>query len=757
MPENSDKAPEKASAEQGLDIRLVGEIITQLNIIRKNTALYPRGHPQMEASLARALGFLEKHFAYSKELSLALTRDSVMVGDVELSARNPIFREYASVLHDRSVYSLILEKGLDLDNLYLFNRILSGDPSCTQKGEALDAALAKNSARFIKIELLDERKFAFEPIDEIDLDKQLEEQGSSGASWQSHIKKLLEKGAGEALTEDEDGIELTNVDPQLLADFLNKLEKGSGHDLSYDKAVAAHFKASSQDNGNLAALGDNQVRADFVELVESLDADFRSQLLSGDFLFSSRAKGIGPAVLQTAPAKILVDVLEDINKWKIKVEPKILKIIDTLAFLDSERAMPDFDENNWDEEKALEFSQMATSFLATAGFRKPGLRPERKRLAGRLEALANAEADCLEGARTADSVAVEMDQSAIAWHYSTTLLDLLERTKDEAEMELLARTLADCSTNAAKNGFWNILSYLWEQLGLLEKAAVEKRPPLAGFCSKARMQFWNPDNIERIAGAILDQGLKKSENLAAILREICLDRAYKVVDALALQEDPAPAKILTDIVVQMYANARASVMAHLAGQNPEAAIRMLKVVRWARDRSLSEEVKALAESKHQGVKLAAVHTLMTLGHKDSGKIITDFIDSDDHKLSFSAIAIARYINDRQVTGRLVEIVKDSRHLNRDFDLKRKQEALKSLSWIGAKEVLPELLALVKSRKFFSAKDFAQLKVDIYKSLEGYNIADIGGFIELGKKSDDITIVNICTGLEQKALAQKVKP
>jgi hypothetical protein len=148
---------------------------------------------------------------------------------------------------------------------------------------------------------------------------------------------------------------------------------------------------------------------------------------------------------------------------------------------------------------------------------------------------------------------------------------------------------------------------------------------------------------------------------------------------------------------------------------------------------------------------------MTLGHKDSGKIITGFINSDDSKLSLAAIALARYINDRQVTGRLLEIVKDNRHLHRDFDLKRKQQALKSLSWIGAKEALPELLALVKSKKFFSAKDFAQLKVVIYKSREGYNIADIGEFIDLGLKSSDITIVNICTGLEQKALAPKGKP
>jgi len=743
-------------SEQGIDIRLVGEIITQLNIVRKNTALYPRGHPQMEASLTRALGFLERHFSYSDRLSLALTRDSVMIGDVELSSRNPIFREYASVLHDRSVYSLVLEKGLDLDNLYSYNRILSGDSTLVTKGEPLDKALARNSVSFIKIELLDERKFTFEPIDEIDLDRQLEEQGSSGASWQSHIKRLLEKGADEALTEDEDGIELTNVDPELLADFLNKLEKRAGHDLSYDKAVAKHLLTSGQDNGNLAGLGDNQVRADFVDLVESLDADFRARLLSGDFLFSSRAKGMTPAILETPPARVLLDVLDDINKWKLKIEPKILKIIDTMAFLDSAHVMPDFDGNGWDEDKTHEFSQMATSFLATGGFRGQGRIEDRKLLAARLEAVAVAEAQGCQNARTENSVAVELGRSAIAWHQGTTLLDLLERTRDEGEMEVLARTLADCVTNAAKDGLWDLLTYLWEQLGLLEKAALEKRPPpLAGFCSKARMQFWNPENIERIAGAILAQGLKKSENLAAILKEICLDRAYKVVDALAAQEEAGLAKILTEIVVQMYANARASVMQHLEGPDPEAAIRMLKVVRWARDRSLLDSVEALAASKHQGVTLAAVHTLMTLGHKDSGRIITGLINSDDEGLSMAAIALARYINNRQVTDRLVEIVKDSRHLHRNFDLKRKQEALKSLSWIGAKEVLPELLALVKSRKLFSAKDFARLKVDIYKSLEGYDIDDLSELIALGLKSDDITIVNICTGLMQKAATKRV--
>jgi len=224
-------------AQSSFDLRLVSDILMQLNVVRKNTVLYPRGHPQLEASLSRITRFLEKHFAYHSSLTLAVTRDSLILGEWELPRTNPIFQELASHLHEHSIYQISFSPGITSEEIHLLCRVLSGDPLCIERGEKVTDALVRMGITHVSLSVLDVSQFEFSDETEVDLDEQLLCEGSSGASWQNYIRALLEKGAEEALTEEEDGIELTNVDPVLLAQFLNQMEKRTSKKLSYDREI----------------------------------------------------------------------------------------------------------------------------------------------------------------------------------------------------------------------------------------------------------------------------------------------------------------------------------------------------------------------------------------------------------------------------------------------------------------------------------------------------------------------------------------
>ena len=111
--------------EEVIDLKLVSDIIVQFNIVRKNTKIYPSGHPRLNASLERVLDLLDQHFAYAEKLPLGITRESLLVGERELPRGNPIFAEFAKQLHERSIFSLILTRGVDSNELLVFNLALS--------------------------------------------------------------------------------------------------------------------------------------------------------------------------------------------------------------------------------------------------------------------------------------------------------------------------------------------------------------------------------------------------------------------------------------------------------------------------------------------------------------------------------------------------------------------------------------------------------------------------------------------------------
>lgn len=741
-------------AQDSFDLKLVSDILMQLNVVRKNTVLYPRGHPQLEASLSRITRFMEKHFAYHPALTLAVTRDSLILGEWELPRTNPIFQELAAHLHEHSIYQISFSPGVNSEEIHLLCRVLSGDPLCIERGEKIVDALNRMGVRYISLSILDVSQFEFSEETEVDLDEQLLCEGSSGASWQNYIRALLEKGAEEGLTEEDDGIELTNVDPVLLAQFLNQMEKRASKKVSYDRAAADYIRNLGVSDAVLDQVKDTHVKESFLGLVANLNAELRGELLSKDFEFSSRGRNVTPAIFDTPPAKILLEALEDINRWGMRIDTRMLSLLDRLASADVHADLQEDLAGEMNEDEEHLFSQISLAFLTTTGFRPRAYPDDRKKLAVRLfNEVTGLIKDKRVESRTEKGLEAEFSTDAISGHLTKTLLDLLEESEDADFAEVCCESLSVILARTLLDGRFDQLIYIWNELALMEQGA--KTAEKAEMCRKARAELKTPENLSAIALAIRDKRTGKSEELADILRELSSQSAECMINSLCDEADEAARRVLVEFVAENYWQTRDAILAVMVEEKrPEALLALMGVVRKARDKGALTLVENLLEHPDARVRVDALSSLTVLGHPKAAEHIVAAMADPDPDFALGAVNVAGMIQDPKVISALLAVVKDSRLLALGYGVAKKKAAIKALSFIGSQEALPELLKLVSSKKFFNSKEFEKIKLDIFKSLEGYDPEKTRPFVEIGLKSGDLAIANICENLMQKISVQK---
>jgi len=737
----------KTSGKDAFDLKLVSDIIVQLNIVRKNTKMYPNGHPAMETSVNRALSFLDSHFAYADELAMAVTANSLIIGEQHLPSSHPIFAEFAFFLHEQSVYSICIKQGVTGDELVAANRILMGeDEYAPAKGETLQQKFIDFDVTAIELKVLSLDAADFMDKDVIDLDKELQKDVAGETSWEDYVRRLLQKGADDAFTMADDGIELTNVDPEKLAKFLNSLEKKKDDGLSYDKAVASYLQGISSSGQALGGVKNARVKADFVGLVNNLSLGLRSELLDSARNFSSRSQEVTAEVLDRKEAGIVLDTMEDLNKAQSRISPKMFELVDTLAAFDDTPAPDVEDDEKLTPEQTNVFAKTMQSFFSTSGFAKPPAVADRREF---LKSLQKKSKDQEKG------IDREFNESLAQIQYIRTMLDLLETAPDKKFAESESQILADLIAEYAESGIWDNVILIWKELTSMEAKFAEKNPLLSDFCRKARSQFWRPDNITLISEAILGYGVEKAEEMADMLRASGAECASQMVEALAVEEDEPVIAVLAGIVADLSEHTMKFVKRKLTGQPWKVVRNMLSMIQLTHDTSMEKKVEQLLESPRAELKLKALETLVMLDTSSAPALVIRHMRDTDPEVSLGAINIAGLVRNRHVNRELMDIITAKLTLAIDYNLENKLAAVRSLSMIRDNDCLKQLYKVASRKRFFKSADHARLRVEIFRSLFKYNSDIINDFIELGLGIGDAQIANMCNSLRRKMSGAKI--
>lgn len=206
MRSNSQSSERKKVA---IDARLLSDAIIELNIARRNVAIYPKDHPSVDRSLNRAFGFLNRLFELRPEITLAVAKDTLIVDDYYLDKKNPVYSEFALQLSRLNIAYVTFVTGVTREEIYTFHRFIA------EKRDDMPVEIIRENFQgldiiHIKAGFIDYDVFAFE-------ENKIKRETSQMHLWERYVYGLLEG----TLQPDIVPEEFKEVPPEVLARFIN--------------------------------------------------------------------------------------------------------------------------------------------------------------------------------------------------------------------------------------------------------------------------------------------------------------------------------------------------------------------------------------------------------------------------------------------------------------------------------------------------------------------------------------------------------
>ncbi len=245
-----------------LDAKLLSYAIIELNISRRNVAIYPRDHPSVENSLSNAFNFLKQLFEIRSQITLAVAKDTIIIDSYHLDKKNPVFRDFALALSHMNIAYITLKTGIIKDELYRFHRFIT-EKTDDLTVDNLKQMFKKYKVSHIDVGFVDYRNFAagdFSPV----------QQTQKVPVWERYIYGLLEGTLqGEEVSE-----EIREIPPEILASLLNKGSDRHIKEEAYEKVIITYMRSSSE---NIFSGQDLKRLLDFID---HLRPDLKHRFLS---------------------------------------------------------------------------------------------------------------------------------------------------------------------------------------------------------------------------------------------------------------------------------------------------------------------------------------------------------------------------------------------------------------------------------------------------------------------------------------------
>ena len=304
--------------ELSLDARLLSDAITELNICRHKVAIYPKDHPALEESLRKSFDFLEKLFELRSEISIKVAKDVLIIDDSYLEKENPIYREFASCLHLKSIAFLTFTGGLTREELYTFHQFISADEGETTPEQLQEEFKALNLLH-VKLGFIDYGAFSFK-------EGKSGEDTTPGHLWERYVKGLIEG----TLQAEAQLNAISEIPPEIFSQLVNETATESMNPETYDRVVATYVRKSSE----RAFTGTDLKK--IMLFINRLRPELKKQFLSSSFKTFPRDIDSAEKILDEIPAEEAIALLNTINEQKVSIPEAIKKLLEKLSMLTPE-------------------------------------------------------------------------------------------------------------------------------------------------------------------------------------------------------------------------------------------------------------------------------------------------------------------------------------------------------------------------------------------------------------------------------------
>jgi hypothetical protein len=702
-----------------LDAKLLSLAIIELNISRRNVAIYPDNHPSIKASIDKAFSHLKELFELRHQITLAIAKDTLIIDEYALDKQNPVYAEFAISLSKIGIASLTFIAGTTEEEISKFHRIITTDPDVIQEKGGLEQLISDVGINHIKVGLIDYSAFHF-----VEGKKEVSKEKLD--LWENYIFGFME---GTLLTE-SDGEAVRGIPPEILSEIVNKSMSGSEDAKTYENVITTYLHKSSEDTRlKKGALGN------VMTFIEGLNPNLKKQFLSGTFRTLSVDPKETKKIAEGMSSEKLMQVLKEVNERdeiipetlsnllekfsKVRVKPLT---IDTRHIATGGSVIDDI-QLSPEAVKLFEEESRFADYV-TASYKEE------------LENIMDAEFNKVD--ETVKNQIEEAFEESIDRFLAELLIELLE-----------TNMLAGEEIQKSEQKFLDYIN-LFLQTGQFSELTL---------ISDKMTEFHEHNLHDNLATTIIDN-MKSDEfitDLMASYRFWGRKNREEVIEFSKRLKEVLIAPLLDAVIEEQNTFLRSFYLSILSGFGefvvPYAQKRltderwyvkrnMLHLLRETGNKTVLKHIKPYCESKDMRLSMEAMKAFLYFDSPDGNRFIKEHLQSKKIEIRDQVVNMIGTFKVARLVPDLIKLLIKKDALGGDFHIKI--PIVNALGEIGDARALRYLLDICKSKSMLYKGSLDRLKVAIYKSLAKYPLQDIQPLVDEGLKSKNEEIMETCS-------------
>lgn len=718
-PDNSQPSngvQEEKQEKLPIDAKLLSEAIIELNISRRSVGLYPPNHPIVKESIEKAFGYLKKLFELRDIIALGVTETSLVIDEYTLDRKNPVFREFASVLHEKGIVTVTFSSGVTEEELMALHELLTMKDA--PSGKVFIELADKKNLRHITIKPIELSDFAF-------TEGTLKEGITDDTIWETYVYCLLE---GEV--SDGSKIEVLNIPSSKVASLINdKMSDNAGAE-TYDRVITAYLKRKGD-----ARLSRESFEK-FISFVDSLRPELKRQFLSRTFSASSIDIGDVEKLVADMTSEDFEKIADFFSKHTSMIPETLKNLIDKLASVKKDGGFS-FDLLNKHTAVVhdIEISEDLMKLFEEDHFKSYVAEDYQRDLEVMLKA-PEVERQMLDAFRD------EFRDEVIDRTTSEVFLELINADFISADdyLKLISRLTEFINIFVETGRFEEILKI---HNTVYSHSLTGKRYSL----EMIEYFFRSEQFISRLTEAFRIWGRNNRDGVIRLARVLKLHIIDPLLDALSAEASASTRKFLLSVIGELGTDVIPHAIRRLNDRRWYVVRNMLYLIKECGGRRYVEQVRKFAKHKHRRICMEAVKTLLHFKTHDAVPYLKLYLKSDDIDLRMDAVKLAGLYRITEAVPHITAMLEERDILGAKSYYR--VDLIRSLGEIGDPKALKTLLKLYNSKSILYWRVLENLKVEIFKSLSNYPLQSIKPFVEQGLRSKSEEILSISKELSKK--------
>lgn len=702
------------SEQQGklpLDAKLLADTVIELNISRRSVGFYPAEHPHIRESISRAFGYFEKLFEIRNEITLGIAADTLIIDEYTLDRKNPVFREFANLLHSCGVAAVTFVSGLEKEELVSLHEILSLKE--LPPGKTLTDLLREKDVRRITFALIDLTNFSF-----IEGAKRGGEQGNI---WEDYVFGLLEGRLGGT---GESG--LLGAAPSRVAEAVNQAMPVEAGPEAYDRVITAYIR--KKDHSHLSS----EALSRFYSFVEDLRPELKRQFLSRSLSHFTADVAEVERALGEMSREDFAKIVSLLAGHTSLIPDTLKNLLDKLSSIKQEkRGMFDsfyrksavLDDIDLGEDVLKLFGDDQFSSFVSDDYKK------------QLEAMLSTVSgeSC-----TYDKLREQCREETIDRTNLDILLELLDAAfvKPDDYLTMVTRLTEMVEDFMGTGRFEEVL----EAYNALKSHELTRR--FSNEASSAIDYYYHsPEFIGKFVGAMRLYGRKDRDATVRLARALRRSLIEPLISSLAEEKDAAMRKFYLAVLAAIGTDVQPHAVKRLGDGRWYVVRNMLYLLRECQCRRAADSVRRLVRHNNPQISLEAVKTLLHFGTPDAVPYLKTFLQNGDATVRSGAVRLAGSCRVKDAVPILLQLLdkKDLLGLEAFY----KTDIVRALGDIGDPAAIPSLIRLCRSRVLIYREHLDDLKIEVFRSLGGYPAEAVLPLLAMGRESKNPAIREAC--------------